>query len=163
MKDNPIRELLPVHWFLEINKEEVVDRIECLKSEISERCLHYDELKCSIYNKKEVLYENCMLEAQRKYSLDEKEFCHSHYYESEVYSKEERTSLEFFESYHSCLLETGSKKGKNYCNDIIGTDELIGEKELYECYALYNVNITEYGADKGLFENPPNEDGTYIG
>jgi hypothetical protein len=36
MGKNPLRELLPIHWLLEINKEEVVDRMECLKDEIDD-------------------------------------------------------------------------------------------------------------------------------
>jgi hypothetical protein len=46
MEEHPLRKLLPVHWFLIINKEEVVDRLECLVSEIPDQCLRYDEMKC---------------------------------------------------------------------------------------------------------------------
>ena len=32
MSDLPLEKLMPVHWFLEINREDVVDRMECLEN-----------------------------------------------------------------------------------------------------------------------------------
>jgi len=50
MNEYPLRKLLPLHWFIEINREEVVQRIECVVSDISEKCYQFDEKKCTIYD-----------------------------------------------------------------------------------------------------------------
>ena len=33
LSEYPLRDLFPLHWYLEINKEDVVDRMECLINE----------------------------------------------------------------------------------------------------------------------------------
>ena len=39
----PLKKLYPLHWFIEINREDVVDRMECVIHNEPEFCLKYDE------------------------------------------------------------------------------------------------------------------------
>ena len=79
-------------------------------------------MKCSIYDKKEKVYEDCMLKVQRKFEKDMKEFCISHYHESGLNDDDEQETVEFYESYHGCLQQGGTKKGKKYCDDIMSAN-----------------------------------------
>jgi hypothetical protein len=89
--------------------------MECLLGISDESCFVYDELKCSVHDKKDKLYETCMLRVQRKYGKEMRDFCTQHYIDSNVYDSTEKTKLEFVESYHNCREEAGVKKNKEYC------------------------------------------------
>jgi hypothetical protein len=87
-----------------------------------------------VYDEMEEEYETCMLRVMRKFGKDMKDYCIDHYQESGLYDKKDREEIEFYESFHGCLEEAGTKKGKKYCDDIIAFDTKSGNKELYECY-----------------------------
>lgn len=72
MEDYPLKKLFPLHWFLEINREDVVDRMECVLKNKPEFCQIYDEKKCTVYDIKSELYQDCMLRTQRKFGKDMK-------------------------------------------------------------------------------------------
>ena len=42
----PPDELLPFHWFMELNKQDVVDRMECLINNDDDRCFEMDKQTC---------------------------------------------------------------------------------------------------------------------
>lgn len=79
-------------------------------------------MQCSIYDKKGDIYEPCMLRVNRKFGTPMKDFCREHYLLSDVFTEDEKEEVEYFESYHTCLQEAGTKKGKMYCEDIIGAN-----------------------------------------
>ena len=113
---------MPVHWFLEINKEDVVDRMECLLNENDTLCEHYDEMKCAVFDKKSYRYESCMLRAYRKFNYEQKKHCIKHYQNSGLYLPSEKATLDYVESFHSCLQHAGIPKGKKYCDKKLGLD-----------------------------------------
>jgi hypothetical protein len=45
------------------------------------------------------------------------------------------------------------KKGKNYCDDIVSSDDSSVLTDYYECYERLGVDITVYGEQKCLSEN----------
>ena len=125
-----------------MSRQDVVDRMECLVNKNDTFCKDYDELKCTVYDKKEDNYEYCMLRAQRVHGVEMKEFCIEHYIRSDVYDEKEKQSVNYFESYHLCLEDSGIKRGKKYCEDVINADVYRGEQDLYDCFFRHKVNIT---------------------
>lgn len=66
-------ELLPFHWFMELNKQDVVDRMECLINKDSERCFEMQEQTCRAqFQVKGKNYENCMMRAYKMFAKDQK-------------------------------------------------------------------------------------------
>ena len=101
--ENPLERLLPVHWFLEMNREDVVDRMECLINNNETLCEHYDEVKCSVLDKKSYEYESCMLRTYRKFGREQKDFCISHYQNSGHYLPSEKSTAAFIDAFYGCL------------------------------------------------------------
>ena len=65
----PTDELLPFHWFMEVNKQDVVDRMECLINEDAEMCFDMEEQVCrSKFEVKGTDYQDCMMRAYETYS-----------------------------------------------------------------------------------------------
>ena len=83
-----------------------------------------------------------------------KDFCIEHYLTSDIYDDDEKTSLEFYEAYHGCLQQSGRRKGKKYCEDILSTDPTSDLSDLFNCYEIHLVDIDSYGETKCRYENP---------
>lgn len=90
LSEYPLMNLLPLHWYLEMNKEDVVDRMECLINKNPEQCQHFDEMKCAVNDLKSDAYERCMLRTYRKFGKEEKTFCLNHFEKSGLYSSKDK-------------------------------------------------------------------------
>ena len=95
-----------------------------------------------------------MQKAHRVHGVEMKEFCYEHYIRSDVYDSKEKQSVDYLESYHLCLEDSGIKRGKKYCEDVINADVYKGDQDLFDCYQRHNVNVTLYGEDYCRFLNP---------
>ena len=99
-----VQELLPFHWFMEINKEAVVDRMECLINKNPETCFEMQEQKCRTqYEVKGKKYEDCMMSTYKMYAKDQVQFCQNLYYFSDTYFPSERETSLFLNKFHECL------------------------------------------------------------
>ena len=143
--ENPLERLLPVHWFLEMNREDVVDRMECLINNNETLCEHYDEVKCSVLDKKSYEYESCMLRTYRKFGREQKDFCISHYQNSGHYLPSEKSTAAFIDAFYGCLQHAGIPKGKKYCDKILGASPTSKQQDYFACYQRLNVNPDQYG------------------
>ena len=52
LEEYPLKRLFPLHWILEINKQDIVDRIECVIIGDQEQCKKIDEKLCSVYDER---------------------------------------------------------------------------------------------------------------
>ena len=96
----------------------------CVLHKEPDQCQLYDEMKCSVYDNKGEEYQDCMLRTYRKFGKEMKIFCIDHYEKSSIFSEQEKSTASFLEQFHGCLQHSGQKKGKRYCDDILGTSRL---------------------------------------
>jgi len=144
-----ITNLLPLHMFTTLNKQEVVDRMECLVSENVQMCNKYKERQCEVYGLKDQKYDTCMLIQFERAGMDLRSFCNNHYNTSNgLWTRTEYTSNAFYVAKHECLMNAGIKRGVEYCDDqnVINPD--LTKKDLYECYSDYKVSNQTYALDK---------------
>ena len=91
-------------------------------------------MKCAVFDKKSYQFESCMLRTYRKYDYDQKKFCTRHYQSSGLYLPSEKLTLDYVESFHSCLERAGIPKGKKYCDKKLELDPSNGEEDYFACY-----------------------------
>ena len=60
---------------------------------------------------------------------------------SGLYSSSEKSSIDFVESFYSCLQVAGIPKGKKYCNEKLGLDPSTNSMDYFDCYEDNGVNI----------------------
>ena len=93
---------------MEINKESVVDRMECLINKDPVRCFEQQEQQCRTqFDVKGKNYENCMMRIYKTYAKDKETFCEDLYYKSDTFYPSERSSKVFYQGYHDCLQSAG--------------------------------------------------------
>ena len=150
-----ITSLFPLHMFSTLNKQEVVDRMECIVSENTTMCNKYKERQCQVYGLKDSKYDTCMLIQYEKAGMSLRSFCDNHYNISNgLWSKAEYTSNSFYVAKYECLKNAGIKRGVDYCKDQNFIDSSKTQKDLYECYADYKVSNQTYAFEKCNYEFP---------
>lgn len=130
--DGGIQNLFPLHFFTTFNRQEVLDRMNCLINDNTELCIKYEERKCEVYGLKSSSYDTCMLIQYEIAEKDLRSFCNSHYNTSNgLWTKAEYTSNSFFVAKHECLKNAGVKRGVEYCDDKNIQNPSYTKKELY--------------------------------
>lgn len=86
--------LLPLHFFTSFNKNEVIERMECLVNNKTDACSAYEMRKCEVFGLKNPEYDVCMLDQYAKAGFEMYDFCNIHYNESSnrVWTKAEQKS-----------------------------------------------------------------------
>ena len=103
---------------------------------------------CKTYNDMKSLdYDKCVLEIYQLNDFDLRTHCDDHYNRlSQVWTKDEMATLEFLEQKYECLLQTGLKKGKDYCKDV-GDFQNWSWDELRQCYDDNGLEYKDYIKD----------------
>ena len=152
-----ITNLFPLHMFTTLNKQEVVDRMECIVSENVDMCNKYKERQCEVYGLKDQKYDTCMLIQYEKAGMDLRSFCNNHYNTSNgLWTRTEYTSNAFYVAKHECLMTAGIKRGVEYCIDQNVLNPALTKKDLYHCYGDYKVSNQTYAFDKCDYLYPKN-------
>jgi hypothetical protein len=150
-----IQSLFPLHFFTLFNKNEVLDRMGCLVSNTTALCNKFEERKCEVWGLTQPEYDTCMLVQYEKAGMDLKSFCKNHYDpKNGLWTKKETTSSSFYVAKHTCLLNAGVKRGKEYCDDQNIVNTQYTSKELYKCYKDTKVLNSTYADEKCNLASP---------